>query len=61
MFMAQNPDMPKYVQNDLYNSRIAYPMDRQVHPEKIRPGDSVPVYTSSIQSESNLGPIRLEK
>lgn len=42
MFMAQNPDMPKYVQNDLYNSRIAYPMDRQVHPEKIRPGIPYP-------------------
>ncbi len=30
MFQQEHPDMPRYVQNDLYNTRVGHAMNRQV-------------------------------
>ena len=49
MFRSQHPDMPKYVQDDLYNSRIGYAMSRQVGSGSAPP--TTPQYGSDMPSQ----------
>lgn len=46
IFQQQNPQMPRYVQNDLYNTRIAHTMSKLINNQSV-PNNSSPVPSDS--------------